>query len=568
MHKRQIRRVAVGRCLAILAILIAALAPAAGPAMAARQAGGSGLVSEFRYESPQFDFDLEWDDPWEVAEDRVVSEAGSYDQIVVTDAESDAELEAVAAAGIEPEIGLGSVIDSRAGEADAEVVSEDAGDGYVAATLAYDGPDGPVEEYVESQPVDGRAGNPDGALTLMVRAPAGTLELTWLLVQGTFLSTVGQGGPLLLGVPMTADDTNGDPDSTETPEVDETPALRPDPSDGIEGDAYTSPTYGYSLEWDGDIWQVAEDQGGGNSRDVLRLDYIDGGFLIVEGYDDYDGDPEDCLDGSSAEVLDLDAVEDSEPLEDRRGDAIEGEEDGVAFIAYTLDLGTNSVVGYFTCQTLVEDEAVLAFSLVVPEDVADTAIDDLVDFQETLDLDAQGQDEGNRRRPRLGGDETPTPRASQSGESYVSEENGWSVKWDEADWSMGDEPNPDGDYELRLNSDFSTIDFTVYDDYDGDAMDCMDDQVSRIETGTFDEVEAIEEISGDDELASAVYFVAFENSDGDDVEVQTYLECRTLVPGETVLNVFLITAPEDYDDEIELLEDVLDTIETPEARAA
>jgi hypothetical protein len=185
-----------------------------------------------------------------------------------------------------------------------------------------------------------------------------------------------------------------------------------------------------------------------------------------------------------------------------------------------------------------------------------------------LDLNAQGGDEGTPRRPRLGGDETPTPRASQSGESYVSEENGWSVEWDEADWSMGDEPDPDGDYELRLNSDFSTIDFTVYDDYDGDAMDCMDDQVSRIETGTFDEVEAIEEISGDDELASTVYFVAFENSDGDDVEVQTYLECRTLVPGETVLNVFLITAPEDYDDEIELLEDVLDTIETPEARAA
>lgn len=568
MVKRQSRRVAVGRCLAILAILIAALAPAAGPAMAARQAGGSGLVSEFRYESPQFDFDLEWDDPWEVAEDRVVSEAGSYDQIVVTDAESDAELEAVAAAGIEPEIGLGSVIDSRAGEADAEVVSEDAGDGYVAATLAYDGPDGPVEEYVESRPVDGRAGNSDGALTLMVRAPAGTLELTWLLVQGTFLSNVGQGGPLLLGVPMTADDTNGDPDSTETPEVGETPTSGPDSGAGIEGNAYTSPTYGYSLEWDGDLWEVAEDQGGGNSRDVLRLHYIDGGFLIVEGYDDYDGDPEDCLDGSSAEVLDLDAVEDSEPLEDRRGDPIEGEEDGVAFIAYTLDLGTNSVVGYFTCQTLVEDEAVLAFSLVVPEDVADTAIDDLGDVRESLDLNAQGGDEGTPRRPRLGGDETPTPRASQSGESYVSEEDGWSVEWDEADWTMDDPPGRGDDYELRLNSDFSTIDFTVYDDYDGDAMDCMDDQVSRIETGTFDEVEAIEEISGDDEFASAVYFVAFESSDGDDVEVQTYLECRTLVPGETVLNVFMITGPEDYDDEIELLEDVLDTIETPEARAA
>lgn len=565
MHTRQNRRVAVGRCLAMVAILLATLAPAAGSAMAAQQAGGGGLVSEFRYESPQFDFDLEWDDPWEVIEDRVVSEAGTYDQIVVTDAEAGAEFEAVAAAGIEPEIGLRAVIDNRAGEADAEVVSEEAGDGYVAATLAYDGLDGPVEEYIESRPVDGRAGNLDGALTLMVRAPAGTLELTWLLVQGTFLSNLGEGGPLLLGVPSTSDDADGDPDSTETPEVNETPASGTDSVAGVEGDAYTSPTYGYSLEWDGDLWEVAEDQSEGNSRDALRLDYVDGGFLIVEGYDDYDGDPQDCLDGSSEEILDLDTVEDSEPLEDRRGDPIEGEEDGIAFSAYTLDLGTNTVVGYFTCQTLVEDEAVLAFSLVVPDDIAETAIDDLVDLQETVDLDAQGQDQGRTRRPRLGGDETPTPRASQSGDSYVSEESGWSVEWDEADWSLGDDPDPDDDYELRINSDFSTIDFTVYDDYDGDAMDCMDDQVSRIETGTFNEVEEIEEISGDDELASAVYFVVFENSDGDDVEVQTYLECRTLVPGETVLHVFMITAPEDYDDEIEIVEDVLDAIETPEA---
>ncbi|MGI8643361.1 MAG: hypothetical protein ACR2LS_04520 [Thermomicrobiales bacterium] len=175
------------------------------------------------------------------------------------------------------------------------------------------------------------------------------------------------------------------------------------------------------------------------------------------------------------------------------------------------------------------------------------------------------EDEGGSSQPRLRDDETPTPRASRFTESYVSEENGWSVEWDAADWSMGEEPGRGDDYEPRLNSELSSLDSTVYDDYDGDALACMDDQISRIETGTFDEVEEIEELSGDEELASAVYYVAFDNSDGDLVEIQTYVECRTLVRGETVLNVFLITPPEDYDDEIEIVKDVLDAIEMPEA---
>ncbi|MGH2549056.1 MAG: hypothetical protein ACRDHN_06685, partial [Thermomicrobiales bacterium] len=57
--------------------------------------------------------------------------------------------------------------------------------------------------------------------------------------------------------------------------------------------SYTSPTYGYSISYD-DSWTVDQDdtQGG---YDLLKLD-SDGSTFYLEGYPDYDGDPETCLD--------------------------------------------------------------------------------------------------------------------------------------------------------------------------------------------------------------------------------------------------------------------------------
>lgn len=138
--------------------------------------------------------------------------------------------------------------------------------------------------------------------------------------------------------------------------------------DGVDGNTYVSPNFGYELEWDEDDWEVDEEDS--NGRDFLVLLESDGTSLVyVEGYEGYDGDPDDCLDGSSAEILDADVISDVEPLEDEDGEEIAGEDDGVVFAAYSYvyeseDGDEQDRVSYFTCQTLVEDEAVLAFSFV------------------------------------------------------------------------------------------------------------------------------------------------------------------------------------------------------------
>ncbi len=137
--------------------------------------------------------------------------------------------------------------------------------------------------------------------------------------------------------------------------------------DNVDGNLYVSPTYGYELEWDEDVWELDEDSS--NRRDTLVLFETDAtSYVYVEGYEAYDGDPDDCLEGSADEILGADAVSDVELMEDEDGDVIEGEADGVVFAAYTYEFetddGAQDRASYFTCQTLVEDEAVLAFSFV------------------------------------------------------------------------------------------------------------------------------------------------------------------------------------------------------------
>jgi hypothetical protein len=559
INSRSILRIPI-----IVAVLAALAGPAVQPALADHETQG-GMYEENWYISVQFLYQFQWDEPWEADLDTVEVVEGSYDRIVVRNQDTGAELEAVGAVGAEPEDVLQSVISTRIDSAGAEVLEEDQGADYVSATVAYKEPDGPVEEYIESSEALGGEGNPDGTLTVMVRAPEGELEETLEDVQATFIRDLGLLGPMLLGGPEATQSTSGrdrdDEDEDETP--------RRDGGDtGVDGNTYESPTYGYILEWDEDLWTVDEERTASETRDVLFLEYVDGGFLIVEGYEGYDGDADDCLEGSSDEILDTDNVANVEPLENEEGEVLEGESDGVVFAAYSFELGDTPAIAYFDCQTLVEDEAVLAFSFVAPESEAADATDAFVDIQESLEIPNA---RSTRRTPRGGDraetpetveDETPTPRASRASRSYVSDDYEWSVTWNSRDWSIGDESDRDDGYELRLNSDLSTIDFFVYEVYEGDALSCVEDQADRIETGTFDEFEAIEEADGDEEFASAVYFVAFE-SGGELVEVQAYLECRTLVPDETVLYVILITAPEDYDDEFELAQEVLDTIETP-----
>ncbi len=91
-------------------------------------------------------------------------------------------------------------------------------------------------------------------------------------------------------------------DDEETPAADDD---EPQAESGIDGATYTSPTYGYTVAWDDDVWIANPDAETRRRRPrwprpplhrAPRRRRPVRGFYI-EGKADYDGDVADCIEG-------------------------------------------------------------------------------------------------------------------------------------------------------------------------------------------------------------------------------------------------------------------------------
>ncbi|HEV2108800.1 MAG TPA: hypothetical protein VGR16_11100 [Thermomicrobiales bacterium] len=373
---------------------------------------------------------------------------------------------------------------------------------------------------------------------------------------------------------------------TATPDDDASDAQAPDPEEGIEGNTYTSPTYGYSIEWDEDVWAPDFDLGRLPGRDTLVLAFEDMfGYVYFEAYDAYDGDPEDCLEGSAAEVLENNDVDNIEPYEDEGGDIVEGEEDGVVFAAYTFQLGEDEAAAYFECRTLIEDEAVLAVSLIVPEEGFEEARAALEDLLATLDLDdvpgatTTGDDE--TPTPEASPDEdgeTPTPEngddsAGVDGNTYESPTYGFTLEWDEDRWEVDEASSEDGFDLLILTSDASTVYVEAGEGFEGDAEACVaavEDEIA--DRDGVDDVELLEDddgliFEGDEDYAYAYYGFTIERPSSRSGEYYEYVECSALDDGESVLRISQTALIDDAEEEIDALLELLDSVELAETSA-
>ncbi|MGI8643362.1 MAG: hypothetical protein ACR2LS_04525 [Thermomicrobiales bacterium] len=363
----------------------------------------------------------------------------------------------------------------------------------------------------------------------------------------------------------------GDVRTTPTPEEEETRTPEDgEDTAGVNGNSYESPAYGYTLEWDEDLWEVDEERTAAGTRDVLVLTYVDGGTLYVEGYDAYDGDPADCLDGSSAEILEFDDVSNAEPLEDENGDIIAGEDDGVVFAAYSLDIQDTSAVAFFSCQTLVEDEAVLAFSVIMPEDVADEGLAAFMDVQASLEL-AADVDRG-ARTPTPEDEAAPTQEngddsAGVNGNAYESPAYGFTFEWDEDVWEVDEASSEDGVDLLVLSGAASTVTFEAMEAFDGDAEACVaaaEDEIA--DRRGVEDVEILEDEDGPivdvrDGYAYTYYGYTLEQRNGDTEEMYEYVECSALGDDASVLRTSQ-TAPLAYAEaELDALDELLEGVD-------
>jgi hypothetical protein len=142
--------------------------------------------------------------------------------------------------------------------------------------------------------------------------------------------------------------------------------------EGLAGNTYTNPRWGYTVSWDPGFWDPVEgliDRVAPNwPEDRLILNAIDESSpaqLEFRGYAGYDGNAKACLD-SYAEPL-VSSITDFILMEDEDGTPITGETDdgavyGVYGVFFDSDAEPDRLI-YAECRTVVEGEVVLLITM-------------------------------------------------------------------------------------------------------------------------------------------------------------------------------------------------------------
>jgi predicted metalloprotease len=144
----------------------------------------------------------------------------------------------------------------------------------------------------------------------------------------------------------------------------------------VDGHRYVSPTYQWSIAWDG-AWSVS-DEWSDDGYDSLSLRGA-ASFAQFNSYRGFDGDADACVEAERESLEQI--AEDGVVRIARDGDGrpIRGKDRDGAYAVYLftdLDAGGESVevVEYSDCRTLIEGDAVLEISLVAVREAYNHAI--------------------------------------------------------------------------------------------------------------------------------------------------------------------------------------------------
>jgi hypothetical protein len=139
----------------------------------------------------------------------------------------------------------------------------------------------------------------------------------------------------------------------------------------IEGETFTSPTYGFRLSWAGTEWQP-QPEGTLVAVGPERLDRVHlvngSSSLYVEGATRYEGNLSSCV-AAEANLLGQETgVTEIRPYRDDDGMPLVADGPDASAAAFTLTLGVGNqeieLIDYVECRTLIPGEAVLIITLV------------------------------------------------------------------------------------------------------------------------------------------------------------------------------------------------------------
>ena len=556
---------------AFLALVMVGALAAASARVSAAQVDGDTFTAQ------EFDWSITWDDSvWEVTEDGAVNEDGfdainlSSDDVgfvfIIGFSDPTGDLDGcmtIAAENIEGRDGVDDF------EPSDELPLPDAPRGAEQAVYAYtfdtgDGEPFDVAEYVECR--------------ILIEGEA-VMQISYQTLAAVYEDALPLFEELLEGLEVEGGAATGDEDEDETrttedeEENDRDVSLGDDEDEdggttgtteddeeeedagadsGIDGNAYESPTYGYTLEWDEDVWEAdpADEVVDDNGTDVLILRSVDQiGTLYIEGEASYEGDPDDCLAEEADILASEEGVEDFEEIDTGETDA--GGVFGVYEAVFVNEDGDEfDLIDYVECRELVEGEAVLIITFVTgePRDFDDnfelvTEVTDTVeiagsgstrDDEEEEEATEEPEEEEATEEPEEEEEETAT--GGVDGNAYESPSYGYAIEWDDAVWEVDDESSSRGEDTLTLVSDdFGVITFVGSDTFGGDAAECYDDLEANAEDSSPD----LTIIEGDegplrtsDPTAEFGFYVAESGS------LFIFLRCSPVANDEATVSIF------------------------------
>jgi hypothetical protein len=586
----------------------------------------SGLQGDTAYEAPQLGYEVEWADPWAYLEGSEEESTESKDHIdLVSQGQGIIHISGFVGAVPDLETELEGALENIGGNVeDFEVVGQATGDGFAAAFMTYASSDGGViGEYLEISDLTDRA-TEEGVLYLQLQSLAENNEDVFTSAQESI--TLG-GDPIFLsdyedtlesrstGGNDRDQDTDTDRDAQDEEQDDDRDQDQDDDQDqdqdedqdrdqdqddnqdsdrgtaetGLDGNVYTNAEYGWSVEFDEDVWTGSEVEAEGVVGIGLTAAAEDTfGFANLLVRDNNITDPAECLE-NEAETLNPDIFVDLTPA--RRLDPPETARDAEGEIyTTTFTSGDTEVELAFYIECREVQDATLVVQVAVEEREYEDLLPDIEELLAGIDTgggaDAdQDQDQGQDEDTDQDQDEDTDQDADRDqdrdqdedqdadqrggGETYTDPDNGWSLEYDPDVWTLIEVTEPE--YQglnltpvdpAAIGSGF--ISMLVYTEGAATAEDCFDNlegNLSESEVFTnFNEARDLDPPETDpDAVGGNIYTTTFAGQEGD-VDLAYYIECREVEGG--ILTIQMATEVDKYEDALPEWEALLANIDS------
>jgi hypothetical protein len=376
--------------------------------------------------------------------------------------------------------------------------------------------------------------------------------------------------------------------------------------------SYLSPTYGYAVNWDAQLWEVdAEATQTQSGIDTLLLGFVgtqDGerlfGSLYLHGFPSSTTDARQCAEGAldsglspfaglkrALTTADLPGVTGG-LARDLRSSSVEGDA-ALAYrtydYSYALRYGSSMNFGvedtappplnwtpyraYVECRVLIPQQAMLMIVLRANQEDYGHLVAPANAVLDRLDVIAAAPQPAQPVQS-VPGNSAPAGTLPGSGEMqtrYTSTTHGFTLDFDSSIWQVVDEASFNGDDFILLWNGVSRVEFGAFDHFGSDVGLCLDTVATaqahdpalhdvgpaRDETGAL--------VAGQDDASAWSVYQGRGDLGNGETNLIIYLECQAMVWGQSVLGTAAIMPLATMDTELPIVEALLAGRQMPTA---